>query len=60
MPASIYPASYPSWIFSKEKFLRFAQRNKLDIIAEFEDLDKLSGPVELAYCGMNILQIDIK
>jgi putative methyltransferase (TIGR04325 family) len=60
VPASIYPASYPIWIFSKNRFLQFIQRNKLNIVAEFEALDKLPGPIELAYRGMIITRTDVR
>lgn len=60
VPASIYPASYPIRILSKNRFLKFVQRNKLNVVAEFEALDKLSGPIELVYRGMIITQTDAR
>lgn len=49
----IYPASYPSWIFSRERF--FANlHDSWNVIAKFDNPDKLSGPVDFAYQGMII------
>jgi len=59
VPASIYPASYPTWILSKNRFLQFAQKNKLNIVAEFEGFDRLSGLTEVVYRGMIITQTDV-
>ena len=47
---SIYPASYPSWIFSRPRFqsrLNTAWR----FIVTFDALDRLVGPVDVAYEG---------
>lgn len=52
VPPSIYPASYPSWIFAKGKFLHQIAQNDCDVIVDFQSLDHLSGPVELTYRGM--------
>jgi putative methyltransferase (TIGR04325 family) len=54
VPPSIYPASYPSWIFAKEKFLHQIAKKDYEVIADFENLDHLSGPVEFTYRGMII------
>jgi putative methyltransferase (TIGR04325 family) len=44
VPAEIYPASYPSWIFSTERF--YSHLNvKWEIIAKFDNSDQLPGPV---------------
>lgn len=51
VPPSIYPASYPSWIFSTSRFHSYLNK-EWDIIAEFTDPDRLPGPVEFAYRGM--------
>jgi putative methyltransferase (TIGR04325 family) len=51
VPRDIYSASYPSWIFSKTKFLA-ALDDTWDWIACFPSKDILSGPVELAYEGL--------
>jgi putative methyltransferase (TIGR04325 family) len=51
VPPNIYTASYPSWIFSMRGF-----RSNLDegwhIVAEFDNQDKLEGPVDFGYRGM--------
>jgi putative methyltransferase (TIGR04325 family) len=54
VPPSIYPASYPSWIFAKAKFLQQIAKKDHKVIVDFENLDHLSGPVELRYRGMII------
>jgi putative methyltransferase (TIGR04325 family) len=51
VPAEIYPASYPSWIFSARRF-RSCLNHNWKIIAEFDNLDRLPGPVEFSYRGM--------
>jgi putative methyltransferase (TIGR04325 family) len=53
VPASIYRASYPIWIFSAERFLSHLDRC-WEVVAEFDSLDKLNGPVDLTYKGMMI------
>lgn len=53
VPPSIYPASYPSWIFSKQQFFS----NLCDdwhVLVTFDDPDKLAGPVKFAYQGVII------
>jgi putative methyltransferase (TIGR04325 family) len=57
VPLSIYPASYPSWIFSTQRF-RSHLHEGWEIVAEFDSLDKLKGPVDLAYRGMLITRRD--
>jgi putative methyltransferase (TIGR04325 family) len=50
VPPSIYPASYPSWIFSKQRFaLRI--REDREIMVKFDNPDRLAGPVEFSYQG---------
>lgn len=54
VPPSIYPASYPSWIFSMQRF-REHLSNEWNIVAEFENTDKIKCPVDFAsYRGMII------
>jgi putative methyltransferase (TIGR04325 family) len=48
----IYPVSYPSWIFSKEKFINFLFKNGFCVLAQFESLDEVEGPVIFSYQGM--------
>ncbi|MCX6690450.1 MAG: methyltransferase, TIGR04325 family, partial [Methanoregula sp.] len=52
VPPSIYPASYPSWIFAKGKFLHQIAKKDYEVIVDFENFDHLSGPVEFTYRGM--------
>jgi putative methyltransferase (TIGR04325 family) len=51
VPPSIYPASYPSWILSTRR-LRSHLHDGWEVVAEFDSLDKLAGPVDVAYRGM--------
>lgn len=61
VPPSIYSASYPSWIFTKGKFLRYIAQKEYKVIVDFENVDHLSGPVEFGYRGMIIFrERDIK
>ncbi len=53
VPPSIYPASYPSWIFSTRRF-RSHLHEGWEIVAEFDNQDNLEGPVDFAYRGMII------
>lgn len=50
VPPSIYPASYPSWIFSRQMF-----RSRLDedwqCTVTFDNPDRLVGPVDFVYQG---------
>ncbi len=55
VPPSIYPASYPSWIFSRQKFLG-ALPEDWRVVASFDDPDKLPGPVEFHYQGMILVR----
>jgi putative methyltransferase (TIGR04325 family) len=52
VPPSIYPASYPSWIFAKGKFLHHIAKKDYNVIVDFKNVDHLSGPVEFTYRGM--------
>ena len=49
VPPSIYPASYPMWIFCRSNFYAFVVGQKLDIIAESSSLDQIEGPVDLYF-----------
>ncbi len=53
VPPSIYPASYPSWILSRQRF-RSCLRRDWKIVATFDNPDKLAAPVDLAYQGVII------
>jgi putative methyltransferase (TIGR04325 family) len=45
VPPSIYPASYPIWIFSTSRFHTYLNE-KWQIMAEVDSLDRLSAPVK--------------
>jgi putative methyltransferase (TIGR04325 family) len=53
VPPSIYPASYPSWIFSRPQFHSHIHEN-WEIMVTFDNPDRLAGPVEFVYQGMII------
>ena len=53
VPPSIYPASYPSWIFSRQRF-RSRLHDDWRLIVTFDALDRLVGPVDVAYAGVII------
>ncbi len=50
VPPSIYQASYPSWIFSRERFKAQLPKN-CKITATFNNVDKMPSPVEFQYQG---------
>lgn len=51
VPAEIYSASYPSWIFSLPRFRSILSLH-WDVISEFDAPDKLPGPILLSYRGL--------
>ena len=52
VPPSIYPASYPSWIFSRPQFHSYLNE-KWQIVAAFEDnLGSLSAPIDAVQQGL--------
>ena len=51
VPPEIYPASYPSWIFSVHHFRSILSLH-WDVVAEFDDPDNLPGPVPVTYRGL--------
>ena len=51
VPPRIYPASYPSWIFSRQQFHSHIHEY-LEIIVTFDSLDSLSAPVEAVWQGL--------
>lgn len=51
VPADIYPASYPSWIFAERRFKAILSV-QWAIVAEFDNPDRLPGPVPFAYRGL--------
>jgi len=53
VPPSIYPASYPSWIFSTPRFHAYLNE-KWQIMAEFDSLDSLNAAVKAVWQGQII------
>ena len=51
VPPSIYPASYPFWVFSQPRF-HACLNEKWQIMAEFDSLDSLSSPVKAVWQGL--------
>lgn len=51
VPPTIYPASYPSWIFSRQLFHAYLNE-KWQIKAAFDSLDSLSAPVKAVWQGL--------
>ena len=51
VPASIYAASYPSWIFSLHRF-RCLLNEGWDIVAEFDGFDRFASPVKTTWKGI--------
>lgn len=55
VPPSIYPASYPSWIFSRQRFYSHLDGNWQTIVT-FDNPDRLPGPIDFAYQGAIIVR----
>lgn len=51
VPPEIYPASYPSWIFSAQRFRSILSLH-WEVVAEFDDPDRLPAPVPMSYRGL--------
>jgi len=51
VPPEIYPASFPSWIFSTQRFRSILSLN-WDVVAEFDSIDRLPAQVPISHCGM--------
>ena len=52
---SIYAASYPSWVFSRERFWARLQE-EWEIVVMFDDRDKLAAPVDVVYQGAVVVR----
>ena len=52
---SIYAASYPSWVFSMERF-RSRLQKEWEIVVTFDDHDKLAAPVDVVYQGAVVVR----
>jgi putative methyltransferase (TIGR04325 family) len=55
VPPSIYPASYPSWIFSRQRF-HSRLHEDWQIMVTFDNQDRLVGPVDFVYQGVIIVR----
>jgi len=55
VPPDIYPASYPSWIFSRPRFHSSLPKDWQPIVM-FDNPDRLAGPVDFAYQGVIIVR----
>jgi len=55
VPPSIYPASYPSWIFSRQKFYEHLHQDWENMVT-FDNPDRIAGPVDFSYQGMIIVR----
>jgi putative methyltransferase (TIGR04325 family) len=53
VPPSVYPASYPSWVFSRERF-HSRLHGDWRIIVTFDNPDRLAAPLDVAYQGVII------
>lgn len=51
VPSAIYAASYPSWIFAAQRFRAILSLHWA-VLAEFDNPDRLPGPVPFAYRGL--------
>lgn len=51
VPSKIYPASYPSWIFSTERFHSHLAA-RWELVTDFNNPDRIPGPIPFAYRGM--------
>jgi len=57
-PPSIYPASFPSWIFSRERFQQRLHDNWRCLVV-FDGFDRLAGPVDVAHEGVIIVRCSL-
>jgi putative methyltransferase (TIGR04325 family) len=55
VPPSIYPASYPSWIFSQTKFYAWLSKD-WQVMVTFDNPDRLAGPIEFSYQGLILVR----
>ena len=53
VPPSIYPASYPSWIFSRQRFYDHLPKD-WKVMVTFDNPERMPGPVEFIYQGVII------
>jgi putative methyltransferase (TIGR04325 family) len=55
VPPSIYPASYPSWIFSRQRFYEHLHQDWQNMVT-FDNPDRIAGPIDFSYQGMIIVR----
>jgi len=55
VPPHIYPASYPSWIFSRSQFYSRIHK-KWEMMITFDNPDRIAGPVDFSYQGMILVR----
>ncbi|MHB8835450.1 MAG: methyltransferase, TIGR04325 family [Candidatus Methylomirabilia bacterium] len=55
VPPEIYPARYPSWIFSRQRFLS-GLRATWRVMAAYDNPDRLPGPVDFSYQGLILVR----
>jgi len=55
VPPSIYSASYPSWIFSIQRFRSYLGK-EWKILVEFKSIDRLESPVQANWKGMILVR----
>lgn len=53
VPPSIFPASYPSWVFSRHKFAEYVG-NRSTILEKFTCHEVQRGPVDISFEGLII------
>jgi putative methyltransferase (TIGR04325 family) len=55
VPPSIYPASYPSWIFSAIQFRSHLDK-EWEVLEEFESIDRLNAPIKVVSKGILLVR----
>ncbi|HEX9090988.1 MAG TPA: methyltransferase, TIGR04325 family, partial [Anaerolineales bacterium] len=55
VPPSIYPASYPSWVFSRQRFQDHLH-DDWKVLVTVDNPDRLAGPIDFIYQGMIIVR----
>lgn len=55
VPSKIYPASYPSWIFSRQRLFALLEKD-WEVMVTFDNPDRLTGPIDFSYQGAIIVR----
>jgi putative methyltransferase (TIGR04325 family) len=55
VPPGIYPASYPSWIFSATQFRSHLDK-EWEVLEEFEGIDRLHAPIKVVSKGLLLVR----